>query len=223
MVLEIMIAVVVLGLLGVAVALVVHERRRTDALEMAAHDMGMAFEAKPSAVPGEGFRLMTGGRQRRVRNLIRGTIEDLDVRLFDYAYTTGSGKNSRTHRQSVVLLRMPRGGVPEFILTRETVFDRLGSALGYDDIDFDDDPEFSRRFKLKSDRETRAREVFDTELRRFMLTIDRSVSLEAKGSEVIVYRRSRRTRPAEIMPRLTEAFEIATRVWSSSPDASLSA
>src|SRR5688572_5031562 len=47
-----------------------------------------------------GFNLFTHGRSPVIRNIAYGRIDDVEVILFDYQYTTGSGKNKATIRQT---------------------------------------------------------------------------------------------------------------------------
>ena len=59
---------------------------------------------------------------------------------------------------------MQSAQVPRFALTREGLLHRVGAALGFQDIDFDEDPEFSKRFVLKGDDEHAIREIFADDL-----------------------------------------------------------
>ena len=62
------------------------------------------------------FTLAAQGRSRRLTNLMRGRHGDLEVALFDYRYTTGSGKHSRTHRQTAVLFAGESSALTRFSL-----------------------------------------------------------------------------------------------------------
>lgn len=209
--------IVIGGLLALAAIVVVvgliREVRRNKALQKAATDLGMSFDAKPTQSLGLGFELMDRGRRGSWRNLIAGPIEDLEVSIFDYSYVTGSGKNSNTRRVSAVLLKMQSARVPCFALTRESLLHRVGAALGFQDIDFEEDPEFSKRFVLKGDDEHAIREIFADDLRRSLVEVDSRISIEAMGDSVLVYRDRQRIRPTEISARLAETFEIATSIW----------
>src|SRR5262245_58843121 len=48
-----------------------------------------------------GFNLFSQGRSPLIRNIAYGRIDDVEVMLFDYRYTTGSGKHKHTHHQTV--------------------------------------------------------------------------------------------------------------------------
>ncbi len=49
---------------------------------------------------------------------------------FEYRYTTGGGKSSHTHRVVVLLWEPPEPPLPEFCLTPEGFWDRVGQRLG---------------------------------------------------------------------------------------------
>ena len=55
---------------------------------------------------------------------------------FDYRYTTGSGKNSHTYRQTVVFFRSPEVDLPQFELKPQSFLHGIGKLFGYQDIDF---------------------------------------------------------------------------------------
>src|SRR5687768_15833076 len=99
----------VLGVMLVigAIAYLTHiaEKKRTEAWRVAAAELGFEFKASGgnsilSRYPG--FHLFSQGRNHTVKNLLLGKTTDLDVAIFDYSYTTGSGKNRRTWHQTVV-------------------------------------------------------------------------------------------------------------------------
>ena len=53
------------------------------------------------------FKLFNVGRGRRMSNLIQGDSGEVKIAIFEYKYTTGSGKNSKTRHQSIVSLHSP--------------------------------------------------------------------------------------------------------------------
>ena len=107
---------------------------------------------------------MNIGRKKKLFNLIIAATPELTLFLFDYSYITGHGKNKRVRRQSVAAVESADLSLPEFHLRPERRLDAIGSLLGRQDIDFDDHPEFSSAFVLKSDVEQQTRDFFDQEL-----------------------------------------------------------
>jgi len=111
------------------------------------------------------FKVFDHGHSRRVGETIRGTFEGQPFELFDYIYVTGSGKNRTTHNHAIVKWQVGND-VPDFSLTPEGWLSRIGNVLGGQDIDFDDDREFSRAFQLKGTDGEAIRAAFTHERRR---------------------------------------------------------
>ncbi|MCB9938629.1 MAG: hypothetical protein H6823_10335 [Planctomycetaceae bacterium] len=133
------------------------------------------------------FQLFNSGRGRVMRNLILGKTEIASIAIFDYRYTTGSGKNQSTHNQTVVSMESDSLDIPDFTMRPENVFDRVGSALGFQDIDFDDHPEFSKSFVLKGPDEAAIREFFDSTILDFFAA-KKGICFEATKGMFIYYR-----------------------------------
>jgi hypothetical protein len=107
------------------------------------------------------FDLFSKGRARQVRNLLRTQQEDASIFIFDYQYTTGGGKNSRTYYQTVVLFASDTLTLPRFFLIPENFLHKIGNIFGYHDIDFSDSPQFSEQYLLRGDFESRIRQLFN--------------------------------------------------------------
>jgi len=103
----------------------------------------------------------------RSKNIAYGRLDDVEVMLFDYAYTTGSGKNRSTHHQTVAFFQSDALDLPEFVARPEGLFDKIGQVFGYQDIDLPMHPEFSRRFILRGADEGRIRDAFTPEVARY--------------------------------------------------------
>ena len=89
---------------------------------------------------------------------------------FTYKVTTHSGKSSstRTYRFSYLIVHLPFGRVPDLLIRREGLFDKLAGAFGFDDIDFES-AEFSRRFFVKSTDKRFAYDVIHPRMMEFLL------------------------------------------------------
>ena len=186
---------------GLVVGLVVlaahlYERRRSEALQQAAMRLGLAFQAKDESIgmqPFASFPLFRMGRNRRFRNVARSD----DLWLFGYSYSTGNDKNRSTHQQSVAAVRLPHAELPAFALSPEGFLARIGNALGAQDIDFEEDAEFSRRYHLRGDDEAAVRSLFTPALRQH-LAMDPGWSVEGAGEWVILYRKRKRISPDDL-------------------------
>ncbi|HSM59213.1 MAG TPA: hypothetical protein VK849_00395 [Longimicrobiales bacterium] len=150
------------------------ERERRTALEYLAAELGLRFDGSrdPSYHRRYAHGLFRRGRKRLAENTLHGTLSlggrSCAVRMGDYRYTTGSGKNQRTHRLSYLVLHVPWVGTPDLLIRRERIGDKIGSGIGFDDIDFESE-EFSRRFWVKASDRKHAYDVVHAGMMRFLL------------------------------------------------------
>ena len=189
------------------------ERQRREALQRIAKDLGMTFSAEGVGASSLGvadLRLFRMGRSRRFSNALVGKNQDVMVSVFDYRYVTGSGKNQSTSSQTVAGFQAEELALPAFELRPENVFHKIGQAFGYRDFDFPDYPEFSRRYILRGEDETAVRQLFDSELIRFVEGL-KGVSIEGEGDRLIVYRARRRLKVAQIRECMDEGFRVYGR------------
>jgi len=182
------------------------EQRRSDALEQAALRLGLSFQAKGDPLESYGFAglpLFRRGRARKHKNVARGGSEW----VFDYSYTTRSGKNSSTVAQTVAVLESSSRSLPRFELAPAGLFARLASVLGGRGIDFEEDPGFSRAYRLKGPDQKAIRETFQAALRQ-QLASEAGWSIEGDGRWLVLYRRAKRIRPEQ----LADFVETARRI-----------
>lgn len=200
------IAVIVLAI----VVAVIMEKRRREALRQVAAELGLEFQEKLAGPPGPGLNrlhLFDVGHTRRARNALSGRYCDAELVLFDYQYSTGHGKHRRTHRQTVAAFQLPEAHLPLFLLRPENVFHKIGSALGYQDIDFDNFPDFSSSYLLRGENEPAVRELFNDNLLGFFENRP-GLCVEGGDDWLIAYRSRRRVSPQQVSAFLDETFEV---------------
>jgi hypothetical protein len=136
-------------------------------MEAAAEAQGWSWAAKQplDVIPGlERFGLFGQGYSRSVTNFMAGQKDGVRAAAFDYRYPIGSGKTQSTFQQTVVYLRSEALALPAFLVRPENVLLRMGTVFGYQDIDFADRPEFSRRCPLRGPDEAAVRAAFPAEV-----------------------------------------------------------
>lgn len=186
------------------------ERQRRDQLQAVANRMGFGFSAE--AEPGlwncvSGFALCSKGMWRTVDNVMYRRIHDIDVTLFDYRYTTGSGKHHQTHSQTVALFETDRLRLPRFTLCPQHFFHRIASALGAQDIDFEAHPVFSESYRLQGSDEEGIRRLFDDETLLYY-TRHPDLHTEGDGRFLIVYRGRSRVDPPQMEAFLQQGLDV---------------
>ena len=201
--------VIILVAGGIAYSFYAAKKRREDMMA-AAETMGLIFFPDGDSTllnRLSHFKLFNQGRGKKMKNLIQGDSGEVKIAIFDYQYTTGSGKNSNTYHQSVVVLQSPDLVCPDFTMRPENMFDKIGSALGFQDIDFESHPNFSNSFVLQSSSETAIREYFTPTLIEFFESRP-GICVEAQNGTLFFYRTRERVKPHEIKDNLAQAYEI---------------
>ena len=208
------IAFIVVGSI-VMIALIVmiaryYEKQRTEALQAVATSIGLTFAGAPSDsfLPSlSKFALFSHGHSKKARNLMTGIIDGIEMSIFDYRYTTGGGKNSHTHHQTVLLLRSPALDLPAFSLRPEHVFHKIGKAFGYQDINWDTHPVFSDKYLLRSSDELAIRDVFTSDILEYYEERP-GLSTEANGGQLIFFRASKKVKPEDLPGFLKNGLHI---------------
>ncbi len=210
MVTLIMLPIVAIGI----VAVIRHALRvgRGEALQSAAS--GMKFTFLPKADPRlvdrlEHFHLFSQGRRKKITNVLQGRAGDIDVSVFDYRYVTGGGQHSRSWHQTVILFESDEMRLPNFTLRPENLFHKIGQVFGYQDIDFEAHPEFSKRYLLRAENESEVRRTFSTDVLSFYVS-DQKLSTEAAGRQLIHYRAAKRVPPDEIAEFIKQGVRVLT-------------
>ncbi len=138
------------------------------------------------------FALFRRGHSKRIYNIIekKDDWNQLNLRIFDYKFTVGSGKNSRTLRQTVFFMQSKKLGLPEFLMKPEHFFNKVGNYLGLQqDIDFENFPDFSDQYLLKGEDEEMVRYIMSNDLLQFF-TIEKDWALEGINYYLIFYKRN---------------------------------
>ncbi|MGI9519009.1 MAG: hypothetical protein ACR2NP_18295 [Pirellulaceae bacterium] len=208
------ILLIIVGIFAVVVGIVMavhkYEQARSEKLRTIAEEMGLDFYPKgdPSLEQLLSlFRLFQQGHGRKVKNLISGQSDDIDLAIFGYRYNTGGGQHQQTHQQTVISFQSPNLTLPEFELRPEHLFHKIGQAFGSQDIDFDTHPEFSQSYLLRGPDEDAIRELFVPDKLEFFEARE-GAFLEANNDRLIYYLAGKRVKPEEIRKFMEEGFEI---------------
>jgi len=184
--------IVVPAFIALAVALIVFgilkARKRREAMTRLAAELGFEYYADdPWSLEDKYamFELFGRGHSRKASNVLCGEMDGRAVVAFDYQYTTGSGKNKSTHSYQAVVMGLPIVAAGLRMRT-ETVFDRLASWVGWDDIDFESD-EFSRRYHVASEDRRFAYDIFHARLIEHLLACGQAPGLEMKGPLMVLF------------------------------------
>jgi hypothetical protein len=198
----------------------IRAQKRRQALTALAQQMGFTYEGDDWSGEGQApvteTALFQCGRRQAFHNIMVGAYAGLNAGLFDYQFTTGVGRSSRTYVQTVAAFW--KGGLclPEFAIYPEGIFEKLGNVFSHRDIHFDAHPEFSCRYVLRGPEEEKIRQLFSDGLVTFLESLDpaRKWHLEGADTTIVLYRGGKPVKPEQLQAFLEEASSIATSVLS---------
>ncbi len=104
-------------------------KKRTEALQRIADALNFSFERKGDELllaMHNNFDLFSKGRLKKISNVMHGNSGDMDITIMDYKYTVGSGKNSTTYSQTLIVVQSKYLQLPSFTLSPENIFHKIG-------------------------------------------------------------------------------------------------
>ena len=208
------IVLIIGGVVAFIVILIVlvyrYEKKRTEKWRGVAEQMGFEFAEKSDGAPGGyTFNLFTKGRSMKRKNIVSGKAKGLTVMRCDYQYTTGGGKNSSVVCTTICILQDDNLKMPQLSMRRELGFlDRIAEKFGAQDIDFDEDPVFSKTFVLQGKEEEALRQIFNQELRDYFVEHKDEFMLFEAGGNAVMISRGRRIKPEDVMQFMGLAFGV---------------
>ncbi len=184
----ILIVVIIIAIAALAVVAYQHDQKRRRLLRAWAHSKSLVVHNQSrrgweKEFPA--FKIFNRGHSRRTSLHLEGELDGRRLRVLDYRFTTGSGKNQQRHRRSMVVLDTGTPVIPLHIRP-EHVFDKVGEFFGHEDIDFESS-EFSRRFHVSSTDRKWAYDIIHQRTMDYLLEAP-SVTIEFGFNEIAVYR-----------------------------------
>ncbi|PSB59506.1 hypothetical protein C7B77_00490 [Chamaesiphon polymorphus CCALA 037] len=197
---------IVVAIVGGIVYLV--KKRRQD-LELVARQLKLDFFPKgdESIAPMvSNLDFFMYGERCNVSNLMCGQVKrnakPVTVAIFDYSYTIckrrstefsfnedsvsiESNSDTETFCQTVLVFYDESLDVPGFSLRPEHIWDKLANFAGYEDINFDRFPAFSKGYRLLSNQVEDVRNLFQPNLIKFYEI--NKICTEAIGSYLLVF------------------------------------
>lgn len=197
-------------------------RRRT-ALQSTAAELGFQFDPKGNQSLVHrlaGFDLQGRSRsfgRQPVSNLLRRDENGRHITIFDYRTRKQHTSDSPT-TMTILLLESERLDLPAFVARPEALFQKLGTVLGGEDIDFPEHPEFSRKYVLQGEDEEQIRKLMTGAVIR---AFERhtgvgisGISVEGRGRRLIVYHYLRSVSAKDLREFLNAGLEIAESLES---------
>jgi len=214
----VLVVLAVAALFGGAIYVAVQmERKRTEAMLATCQAMGFTFEEKgdvDALCSWADLPVFGRGHSKRAKNVMTGRTAERDVKVLDYQYTVGGGKNSHTYSQTLALFPGGGPGVPDFSLEPENFLHKIGEVFGYQDIDFDSNPEFSGAYLLRGPDEAAIRTAITSDIQGYFAQ-QPGWHVEVRSGNVGIYRSGKRCKPEETPAFLAEALGVLRAVTHS--------
>jgi hypothetical protein len=179
------------------------EKKRTDAFKAFSQQNGFLYEPKlnPEILQLMGsFRLFQKGHSQEDSNVLSRDIGSGKIWIFDYRYTTGSGRSRSTVRQTVVGIQSPKLSLPDFFCRPGgKISSFFSNLLGDKDIPVEADPEFSDRFLVSGSDGNAVRNLFNRPQIGQLMRRERNLCVEGRGNLLIFFRSGIRTRPEALL------------------------
>jgi len=202
------IVVIVLVIVVAVIALDYFGRKeRVKKMRELASRLGYEFVEKEEGLADAlgGLPVLSRGHIHRASNLLRTTVDDAAVAVFDHEYETGHGKKRQVHKQSILLLDVERLNLPAFSLRPEGISQKLAGALGGQDIDFENHPKFSAAYVLQGADEAQIRARFGSDILDYFARHP-GLCVEVDGRKLVCYRAGKRIAPEKVESFLGEGI-----------------
>ena len=186
------------------------EEERRKAFASLAADLGLEYSAQASE------RLMDRLRRfplferlgtEAVTNVLRGEARGIEVEVFDLGYSVGSGKPGTNRYLNAIAFFSDDLALPAFRLRPENCLDRLGGKMGWNDVNFDSHPDFSKRYWLEGPDEDALRSAFTA---RILDDFEAHGGLTVMGAGdcLLVYRGEQRRPVEQTLPLMEDGFAV---------------
>lgn len=190
----------------------IHAMKRAKELQEWGLRMGLRYTNKERSMDDAfpQFSCLHHGHSRYAKNVLTGKLQEFPVCLFDYHYTTGSGKNQQHHSFSALMINI---GLPlkSLYIRKETFLDKVTEFVGFDDIDFES-AEFSREFYVKSPDKRWAYDVLHQKTMEYLLSAPR-FTLDFQGPYIMAYRDATFS-----IPDFEDAFSVLKEIYTLFPE-----
>jgi len=165
------------------------QKKRREDMAALAQEIGWRFDPNRDTWHDDEyahFEIFRRGHSRAAYNTLTGTLtidgRPYPAKMGDFTYkiTTSNGKttSTRTYHFSYLIVHLPFASVPDLLIRREGMFDKIAGLLGFDDIDFES-AEFSKKFFVKCADKRFAYDVIHPRMMEFLLkTCPTSIDIE---------------------------------------------
>lgn len=154
------------------------------------------------------------GHTNRYEVEMSGKRGQYNFTMFEHFSESGSGKSRSVVINTICVITNTHIRFPKFFMRDENVIlDSLGKLFGGQDINFAEDPEFSKMFVLQSIVESSVRNFFDSKIRRAFVNYHvKGYKYEACGNSFMVCLPGKRLKVPERLSFLADSMRILREI-----------
>ncbi len=170
----------------ICVSYVINKKRRQE-LAAWGEQRGLRFSVDdPFDIPERfsQFGLMQQGHSREATNVLWREGQAGEAFIFEYSYTTGSGKDETTYTCCACSWQLPVS-LKEIVVRPEGFFDHVAAWFGHDRIEFES-TEFNKRFHVAGADKREIYAVITPQMMEFIMQHDLD-NLEVRGRTALVH------------------------------------
>ncbi len=166
------------------------KKKRRLAFASMAKQLGFQYAiTDPFNTLAEPFALFGKGEGRGVENVIWGTWNGMETRVFDYWYyeesTDSKGNRSRTYYRFDCALAPIAVMCSHLTIDHENFFTRMADHLSFRDIEFENE-EFNKKYNIKCQDKKFANDFVDARMIDFLMLHGQGYSFEVATDRMLV-------------------------------------
>jgi hypothetical protein len=146
-----------------------------------------------------------------MKDYFHGVYAGYPVTLFKFIKADIAKKVAQ---QTVVYVRMPSGLLPKFIVKPQGIMHSIKRLVGFEDINFEEYPEFSSRYILHGESERRVRTLFSNRLIKFFES-EPFLVVETHRDGFIIFRDGELAGPGGMEMHLKRSTDMANAMKTS--------
>ena len=164
------------------------------------------------------FPLFSGHPVDYVHNTITGLlpIHSLYFTLQDIVFDEGTPIGKIAYDTTVIIIEL-REEIPSFALEKEQFYDKILQRVGMKDIEFENDPEFSKKELVQGSNEEATKEFLNDALRAFILE-NSDYHVESTGSKLLIFNKTERLTFLEMKKLIEFGVDFIQLFTKSDPD-----
>jgi hypothetical protein len=182
-------------------------QKRVEAFETMAVQLGLTYTADdPYGMLDWPFALFERGDGRGIDNMLSGTWQGLEIRVFDYWFyqqsTDSKGGTTRTYYRFDCAVASVEAACSPVTIEHENLFTRIADHLAMHDIEFESE-EFNKAYNVKSHDPEFANALIDARMQEWLLAHGGGFGFEVAGDRILVA--CRQVEPAALVQVLGTA------------------